>query len=166
MSLRLLYLIFVRLCGWLVLFGRSSASKDAEILVLRHEDIVARPDYIAAAFQSFLRVPEIAGLARGLGRINATKTRSPEPLPDALKRRLVERYRAANASVSPDSEAERLTARAPCPTWPSARSSTGRPDEVAYCSAAHILYACTGSTRVSLVNTVNSTAGYAFPGTT
>jgi hypothetical protein len=36
-SLRLLYLIFVRLCGWLVLFGRSSASKDAELLVVRHE---------------------------------------------------------------------------------------------------------------------------------
>jgi putative transposase len=36
-SLRLLYLIFVRVCGWLVLLGRSSASKDAELLVLRHE---------------------------------------------------------------------------------------------------------------------------------
>ena len=34
---------------------------------------------------------------------------------------------------------DRLTVRAPCPTWPSARSSTGRPDEVASCSAAHIL---------------------------
>src|SRR5712691_3142527 len=57
-------------------------------------------------------------------------------------------WRAANASVSPVSSAVRLTARAPCPTWPSARSSTGRPDEVACCSAAHILYACNGSTRV------------------
>src|SRR6266496_3354249 len=37
MSLRLLYLIFARLCSWLVLLGGSSASKDAELLVLRHE---------------------------------------------------------------------------------------------------------------------------------
>ena len=42
MSLRLLYLIFIRLCGRLVLLGRSSASVNAELLVLRHEIAVLR----------------------------------------------------------------------------------------------------------------------------
>jgi putative transposase len=41
-SLRLLYLIFIRLRGWLVLLGPSPASKNAELLVLRHEVAVLR----------------------------------------------------------------------------------------------------------------------------
>jgi putative transposase len=58
-SLRLLYLVFVRLCGWLVLLGQSSASKDAQLLVLRDEVAVLR----RASPQSRLDWADLAVLA-------------------------------------------------------------------------------------------------------
>ncbi|MFE2184730.1 integrase [Streptomyces sp. NPDC059455] len=42
MGLRLLYLIFCRLLGRLLLLGRSTAVSNAEILALRHEVAVLR----------------------------------------------------------------------------------------------------------------------------
>jgi putative transposase len=41
-SVRLVYRLFVQVLSWLALFARSSASKDAEILALRHELAVLR----------------------------------------------------------------------------------------------------------------------------
>jgi hypothetical protein len=42
MTLRLLYLIVIRVLGWLALLGRGQAFKDAEILMLRHQVAVLR----------------------------------------------------------------------------------------------------------------------------
>ncbi len=42
MTLQLIYLIFAKLLGWMVLHTRSDATKDIEILVLRHQLAVLR----------------------------------------------------------------------------------------------------------------------------
>jgi putative transposase len=46
MTLRLLYLIFIRISGRLALFARSAASKDAGLLVLGHEVAVLRRQHL------------------------------------------------------------------------------------------------------------------------
>jgi hypothetical protein len=42
MAFRLLYMVFCHLINWLALLARRQASKNAEILVLRHEVAVLR----------------------------------------------------------------------------------------------------------------------------
>ena len=43
MLFQLLYLVTLRLFGWLGLLARSAAAKDVEMLILRHEIAVLRP---------------------------------------------------------------------------------------------------------------------------
>src|SRR5260370_33946991 len=71
-----------------------------QILVLRHEHIVARPEDIAAAFQRFVGVAEMPGLARDLGPINAAEALPPEIVPKVLRRRLAASSRSSNARLA------------------------------------------------------------------
>ena len=79
MSFRLLYLIFARLCGWLGLLSRSSASKDAELLVLRHEVAVLRRTHPRPRLDWADRAV-MAALIRLLpGRLRAHRLVTPAP---------------------------------------------------------------------------------------
>ena len=67
MTLRLLYLIFCQLLGWLVVLAWRSATKDAELLMLRHEIQVLRRQVTRPRVDWADRAV-LAGLARLLPR--------------------------------------------------------------------------------------------------
>ena len=76
----MLYLIFVRLAGWMALLARSSASKDAELLVLRQEVAVLRRQHPKPKLDWADRAV-LAALARLLAKpLRMTRLVTPDTL--------------------------------------------------------------------------------------
>jgi len=91
-------MIFVRLGGWMVLLARSSASKDAELLVLRQEVAVLRRQHPKPGLDPADRAV-LAALARLLpGPLLQVRLVTPDT-PLRWHRRLV-RWRRCGLSVS------------------------------------------------------------------
>ena len=123
----------VRVLGWLVLLGRSQASKDAEILVLRHEVMVLRRQ-VARPQPDWAHRAVLAALARLLPTaLRGSRLVTPGTLL-AWHRRLVACWSPVNGRTRDGRDGRRRARRSA--TWCCGWQGRIRHGDTAGCTAS------------------------------